>query len=71
MAAAVKGTPISDPLFIVIHSRDQCQAMGCTPGDRPGKYTTQRFYRLCTHDLLLPVYHPQQILFVSVFDREP
>lgn len=71
MAAAIMGTPISDPLFIVIHSRDQCQAMGCTPRDCQCKYTTQRFYRLRTHNLLPPVYHLQQILFVSLFDREP
>lgn len=63
VAAVIKAPLIYDPLFVAIHSRDQYQAVGCIPGDRKGKYTSQGFDRLGAYSVLPPVYRPQQVSF--------
>ena len=55
-----------DPLSIVIHSRDQYQAMGCTSGNLKDRYTTQGLSRLGARNVLSPVYRPQQLPFDSL-----
>jgi hypothetical protein len=63
MAAVINAPSISGPQLIVIYSRNQCQTMGCTPGNHESKYTSQRFNTLGTHNVLPPIYRPQQVLF--------